>query len=42
VFRGEELGLLVLGLEGEGYLYETLRSVFTAALSGARRSTPPP
>jgi hypothetical protein len=41
VFRGEELGLLVLGLEGEGYLYETLRSVFTAALSGARRSTPP-
>jgi hypothetical protein len=42
VFRGEELGLLVLGLESEGYLYETLRSVFTAALSGARRSAPPP
>jgi sigma-B regulation protein RsbU (phosphoserine phosphatase) len=37
VFRGEELGVLVLELEAvDGYLYETLRGVFTAALAGAR------
>jgi phosphoserine phosphatase RsbU/P len=37
VFRGEELGVLVLELEAvDGYLYETLRDVFTAALAGAR------
>jgi hypothetical protein len=40
VFRGEELGIIVLELEAmDGYLYETLRDVFTAALAGAR---PPP
>jgi DNA-binding LacI/PurR family transcriptional regulator len=40
VFRGEELGVVVLELEAlDGYLYETLRDVFTAALAGAR---PPP
>lgn len=39
VFRGEELGILVLELEAiDGYLYETLRDVFTAALAGARPS----
>jgi DNA-binding LacI/PurR family transcriptional regulator len=37
VFRGEELGVVVLELEAvDGYLYETLRDVFTAALTGAR------
>jgi DNA-binding LacI/PurR family transcriptional regulator len=37
VFRGEELGIVVLELEAvDGYLYETLRDVFTAALAGAR------
>jgi hypothetical protein len=37
VFRGEELGILVLELEAvDGYLYETLRDVFTAALAGAK------
>jgi hypothetical protein len=37
VLRGEELGVLVLELEAlDGYLYETLRDVFTAALAGAR------
>ncbi len=40
VFRGEELGVLVLELEAiDGYLYETLRDVFTAALTGARPLT---
>jgi DNA-binding LacI/PurR family transcriptional regulator len=40
VFRGEELGLLVLELDAlDAYLYETLRDVFTAALAGARRSS---
>jgi hypothetical protein len=39
VFRGEELGILVLELDAmDGYLYETLRDVFTAALAGARRT----
>jgi phosphoserine phosphatase RsbU/P len=39
VFRGEELGVVVLELEAvDGYLYETLRDVFTAALAGARPS----
>jgi hypothetical protein len=37
VFKNEELGFLVLELEAlDGYLYETLRDVFTAALAGAR------
>jgi hypothetical protein len=37
VWRGEELGVLVLELEAvDGYLYETLRDVFTAALAGAK------
>jgi DNA-binding LacI/PurR family transcriptional regulator len=37
VYKGEELGVLVLELEAlDGYLYETLRDVFTAALAGAR------
>jgi hypothetical protein len=36
-FRGEELGVIVLELEAvDGYLYETLRDVFTAALAGTR------
>jgi len=36
VFKNEELGFLVLELEAhDGYLYETLRDVFTAALAGA-------
>jgi hypothetical protein len=40
VFKDEELGLLVLELEAvDGYMYETLRDVFTAALTGARRTT---
>jgi DNA-binding LacI/PurR family transcriptional regulator len=39
VFRGEDLGILILELEAvDGYLYETLRDVFTAALAGARPS----
>jgi sigma-B regulation protein RsbU (phosphoserine phosphatase) len=42
VSRGEELGVLVLELEAvDGYLYETLRDVFTAALAGARPSSLP-
>jgi len=40
VFRGEDLGVLVMELEAiDGYLYETLRDVFTAALAGATLST---
>jgi DNA-binding LacI/PurR family transcriptional regulator len=43
VFRGEELGILVLELEAvDGYLYEALRDVFTAALAGATQSTAAP
>jgi hypothetical protein len=39
VFRGEDLGILILELEAvDGYLYETLRDVFSAALAGARPS----
>jgi DNA-binding LacI/PurR family transcriptional regulator len=39
VFRGEDLGILILELDAvDGYLYETLRDVFTAALAGARPS----
>jgi hypothetical protein len=39
VFRDQDLGVVVLELEAlDGYLYETLRDVFTAALSGARRT----
>ena len=40
VLKDDELGILVLELEAvEGYMYETLRDVFTAALAGARRTT---
>jgi len=40
VLKDDELGILVLELEAvEGYLYETLRDVFTAALAGARRTS---
>jgi DNA-binding LacI/PurR family transcriptional regulator len=40
VFRGEELGVLILELDAmDAYLYETLRDVFTAALAGARRTS---
>jgi DNA-binding LacI/PurR family transcriptional regulator len=39
VFRGEELGILILELEAaDGYLYETLREAFTAAVAGVRSS----
>jgi hypothetical protein len=39
VFRGEDLGILILELQAvDGYLYETLREAFTAALAGARPS----
>jgi DNA-binding LacI/PurR family transcriptional regulator len=38
VRKDDELGILVLELEAvEGYMYETLRDVFTVALAGARR-----
>ena len=40
VRKDDELGILVLELEAvEGYMYETLREVFTAALAGARRTS---
>jgi DNA-binding LacI/PurR family transcriptional regulator len=40
VLKDDELGILVLELEAvEGYMYETLRDVFTAALAGARRTS---
>jgi DNA-binding LacI/PurR family transcriptional regulator len=40
VLEDDELGILVLELEAvEGYMYETLRDVFTTALAGARQTT---
>jgi DNA-binding LacI/PurR family transcriptional regulator len=40
VRKDDELGILVLELEAvEGYMYETLRDVFTTALAGARLAT---